>query len=579
MKLGLKLIINFIAIGIVASQIIFWQGHLSARRIIEKDNFNKLTAIRESKKRQIESYFTTVQNQTITLAENYMVLLAAQEFHESFLQLGKKDGNIGLSKKSLKNFYTDQFSSGSGLNKDEAMALYPDDANRITLQYQYIAANPYPMGFKDGLDRAEDDNAYSKAHAKYHTVFRNYIKRFGFYDLFLIDTEGNIVYTVMKEIDYATNLADGPFKSSNIGEAFERANSECVMGQTTVVDFRPYLPSFNFPAAFIATPLYLKKKRIGVLILQLPIKEINSVMTGGGEWRRDGLGTSGETYLVGADSTMRSDSRFLIENPDALKTELVKYGVESNEISKIFKYGTTVLLKKVKTSASLDALNGNTNTRIVRDYRNIPVLSSYTPLEIQDLNWVILSEIDVQEVFGPLEKLKVSSIIFVLFISLLIAFYGISFSRKIIIALRQLQQGISKIDKGDLSHKLKIETNDEFSSLAEAFNKMAQNLRNTMASKDELSREIEQRKLAELEKERLIDQLQDTLAEIRTLRGILPLCSFCKKVRDDKGYWEQVDIYIQKYSEANISHSICPECAEKHYAKEYEKIKKKKKTD
>jgi HAMP domain-containing protein len=206
-------------------------------------------------------------------------------------------------------------------------------------------------------------------------------------------------------------------------------------------------------------------------------------------------------------------------------------------------------------------------------------LSSYTPLEIQDLNWVILSEIDVQEVFGPLEKLKVSSIIFVLFISLLIAFYGISFSRKIIIALRQLQQGISKIDKGDLSHKLKIETNDEFSSLAEAFNKMAQNLRNTMASKDELSREIEQRKLAELEKERLIDQLQDTLAEIRTLRGILPLCSFCKKVRDDKGYWEQVDIYIQKYSEANISHSICPECAEKHYAKEYEKVKKKKKTD
>lgn len=141
--------------------------------------------------------------------------------------------------------------------------------------------------------------------------------------------------------------------------------------------------------------------------------------------------------------------------------------------------------------------------------------------------------------------------------------------------MRQLQQGINTIEKGNLTHKLKIETNDEFGNLADSFNKMAQNLRNTMASKDELSHEIEQRKLAELEKEKLIGKLQDTLAEIKTLRGILPLCSFCKKVRNDKGYWEQVDIYLQKYSEANISHGVCPECAEKYYAEEYAKIKNK----
>jgi ligand-binding sensor protein len=60
-------------------------------------------------------------------------------------------------------------------------------------------------------------------------------------------------------------------------------------------------------------------------------------------------------------------------------------------------------------------------------------------------------------------------------------------------------------------------------------------------------------------------KLQKSLEEIKTLRGILPLCSFCKKVRNDQGYWEQVDIYIRKYSEADISHSICPECIKKHY--------------
>lgn len=78
-------------------------------------------------------------------------------------------------------------------------------------------------------------------------------------------------------------------------------------------------------------------------------------------------------------------------------------------------------------------------------------------------------------------------------------------------------------------------------------------------------RDITDSKQAAKEREKLIKELQEALAEIKTLKGILPFCSFCKKIRDDKGYWEQVDIYIHKYSEADISHSICPECMEKHY--------------
>jgi PAS domain S-box-containing protein len=76
------------------------------------------------------------------------------------------------------------------------------------------------------------------------------------------------------------------------------------------------------------------------------------------------------------------------------------------------------------------------------------------------------------------------------------------------------------------------------------------------------------------EKERLIHGLNKALLEVDTLRGILPICSFCKKVRDDKGYWEQVDVYISKHSQADISHSVCPECLEKQYPKMYKKIEK-----
>lgn len=71
--------------------------------------------------------------------------------------------------------------------------------------------------------------------------------------------------------------------------------------------------------------------------------------------------------------------------------------------------------------------------------------------------------------------------------------------------------------------------------------------------------------LTERERDRLIVELKKALSEIKTLSGLLPLCSHCKKVRDDKGYWNQIDAYIRQHTDADFTHSICPECAEKYY--------------
>jgi PAS domain S-box-containing protein len=77
--------------------------------------------------------------------------------------------------------------------------------------------------------------------------------------------------------------------------------------------------------------------------------------------------------------------------------------------------------------------------------------------------------------------------------------------------------------------------------------------------------DITDRKRDEENQKKLIVELQRALSEVNTLRGILPLCSFCKKIRDDKGYWEQVDVYIRKHSQADISHGICPACVRENY--------------
>jgi len=85
------------------------------------------------------------------------------------------------------------------------------------------------------------------------------------------------------------------------------------------------------------------------------------------------------------------------------------------------------------------------------------------------------------------------------------------------------------------------------------------------ASNLELKNEIQERKKAEEEKEKLIIELRESLARIKTLNGLLPICAWCKKIRDDAGYWQQLESYIGKHSSAEFSHSICPECLEKHF--------------
>jgi CHASE3 domain sensor protein len=77
--------------------------------------------------------------------------------------------------------------------------------------------------------------------------------------------------------------------------------------------------------------------------------------------------------------------------------------------------------------------------------------------------------------------------------------------------------------------------------------------------------DIKRRKRAEIEKERLILQLQETLVKVKTLSGLLPICASCKKIRDDRGYWNQIEVYIRDHSQADFSHSMCPECMKKWY--------------
>ncbi|MBN1906249.1 MAG: GAF domain-containing protein [Deltaproteobacteria bacterium] len=100
--------------------------------------------------------------------------------------------------------------------------------------------------------------------------------------------------------------------------------------------------------------------------------------------------------------------------------------------------------------------------------------------------------------------------------------------------------------------------NDDDAKIATSFGELA-------AIALQNSRNLDKRIIAEIEREKVILELNQALSDVKRLSGLLPICSYCKKVRDDKGYWTQIEAYIHEHSEADFSHSICNECMEKYY--------------
>ena len=448
---------------------------------------NSLVSVRNAKKSEVESYFGTIRGQLSTYSANRMVINAMQDFDSAFQQVPAEvdDKVIG----GLEDYYVNQF--GQQYNdKNPNVNIQPQtlmsrlNERTLALQSLYISENPNPLGEKDNLDRADDTSLYSATHGKYHRYIRQFLQTFGYYDIFLVNLDGYIVYSVFKELDYATNLINGPYSNSGIGRAFHAGNTLGDRNDVAIDDFQKYLPSYDDAAAFFSSPIFEGDKKVGVLIMQAPIDRLNAVMTSNESWTDVGLGESGETYIVGDDGLLRNDSRFLIEDKvsylEALRT------VGEPNIERITAKSTSIGLQSVSTPGTKASLAGQEGFDIFPDYRNVPVLSAYTPLNIPGLNWVLLAEIDEAEAFATAISIRNSiiqnSILVGLGILIIVAVGAVFLIRSITNPLSKLQQTIASVTEGDLSVRAELKSGDELEELGNAFDNMLEDKLNTMAT-------------------------------------------------------------------------------------------------
>lgn len=353
--------------------------------------FTKLDAIRTIKANAIQRYLNTIKSQIVTFSSDRMVVDAMHEFSGKFRTYRSENGygpaDISRMKRELRSYYTDQYlaeyavqNGNSDVDIDGIFANMSDDT--VAIQYEYIQANRNPLGSKHDLDAGSDASQYSSYHKVVHPPIRDYLLEFGYYDIFLADPDtGNIVYSVFKELDYATSLKSGPWAKTGIGRVFEKANSMTDPNDVAFDDLALYTPSYDAPAGFIASPIFDNGRKIGVLIFQMPLDAISGIM---GE--RAGLGETGETYLVGPDKLMRSNSHL-----DPVARSVV------NSFRKPDTGG-------VDTEAAQAVLAGGTDSKIILDYNGNHVLSAWTPIDAFGEDWGLLAEIDVAEAFVPKDR-------------------------------------------------------------------------------------------------------------------------------------------------------------------------------
>jgi methyl-accepting chemotaxis protein len=345
MQSRLKFSLLFLVVGLLPMILVSLIATYSGSEDIKQKVYNQLTAINQIKKHAIKDYFKARRNDMLVLSDTADTL--------SIQAFSKLANTQDLKKAQIEDY----------LKGNQAQLHFLSSLQSVKESLlETSSAFDQPIAWRALLD-------------KYDTNYAKLLTLSGWHDFFLINLEGDIVYSVMREEDLGKNLTKDLTQSS-FSLAFSLAKAS-LDNSFKFADYLPYSPSNNAPAAFGIKPITQEGQRIGYIAYQQPIEKINAILG-----HRAGMGETGESYLVGQDHLMRSDSYLNSEN----------FSVVASFANQ----------NKIQTKAVNEGLAGHSSTGIIQDYNNHPVLSSWDYIELSDSHrWALISEIDVFEALNP----------------------------------------------------------------------------------------------------------------------------------------------------------------------------------
>lgn len=399
-----KLQAAFVLLALVAIAVTGYEASVGASVALEQSTHQRLAAVRDAKKRQLERYFRDIHNHVLALSTDESAIVALGEFGTSWKALGARDV--------------------------ERMAA---------LHKLFLEENPHPVGVRELLLNPSGGGRYGQVHARYHPTFHRYRSAFGFYDIFLIDTTGRILYTVVKEADLGGDLESPPLAGTGLSRVFRRAMALPGIEQSVMEDYEPYAVSDHELAAFVAAPIWRAGIKQGVLAIQVSVDEVNRVLDGDGTFE----------YIVGKEGMLRAGTR---------------------------------------------AADG------------VPVLRSSSPIRIPDVSWTLIAELDSRQALAPVRAMRARIAGWGAVVACIFLAAAWWLGRSVTQPVLELAAQARQLGAGDFTVRIPVRSQDELGQLAESFNRMAGDLRDTTVSRDQL--DAAHHKLQELT-DRLIDSQEE----------------------------------------------------------------------
>ena len=462
------LLIMLLSVSILSSVVIGAIGFVNGRESLRDAAFASLSEVRDSRAREVRGLFDTIEDSLLVESRGQSVTGATTAFASAFSDLADTE-LTGDESEALDAYYSGTFAAqladATGKSVDVS-SFAPDGAAQ-----RYLALH-YTAGSGDA-----DESTWAEANDTYNDYFTHLTEKLGYEDALLVDENGTIVYSQRKGIDLGSNLLTGPFRFSNLATAYSSALATNVVDDVVFTDFASYVPALGQPTAWAVAPVAIDGRIVGALAVALPTDAINNVMTTGNDWSSSALGTTGETYLVGAgDQLMRSQSRELVEHPKAYKKEAIASGLAPDAAAAAVASGSSLLVQPVRTEAAEAAIGNDTGTLIADGYLGGETLAAYAPLGLDGLDWVIVAEIDTSEAFAPVDNFTKSLAISSAVIIFIVALLSIILAQLIVRPLKRLKLAARRIAAGEVGVQVDAGNSDEFAELGAAFNDMSTSL-------------------------------------------------------------------------------------------------------
>ncbi len=410
--IGGKLLLWFLAVSLLPLLVAGYSGVRRSSSTLREEVTESLTAVADTKVREIGTYVRERRRNVTTLARNPIIVAAMSEFTHAYKTGGAESP-------------------------------------------EYVAAD-----------------------VEHRSFLTSYQEENGYYDLFLISPTGNVVFSVRKGDDSATDLDSEPYRDSELAKSFENAATFHIAEMS---DFRYYAPS-DKPAAFIAAPVFESDRLIGVVALQTDMHEIYTLA---GDYT--GLGDTGETMIAS-----KEDDELVIVAP-------LRHDRKAA-------FQRRLQLGSQQASPVQKAVQGERGSGISVDYRDKEVLAVWR--YISDVRWGVVAKIDTSEAFEAADRLQAGFMVIGVITMFGVVVAAALISRSISKPIHALHKGTEIIGSGNLEHRVGTDRNDEIGQLSRAFDQMAVDLGRVTASRDELEHEISERERAEAELKATASELE-----------------------------------------------------------------------